>query len=159
MVEESLRVELNGLRRLLVLGVGNELEGDDGAGIELVRRLKRKWRSSRRLRAVEGGVAPENLILPLRDFAPSHILVVDSADMGLSPGSIRIVDKGEIAGFTISTHGFSLSLLVDYLEREVGAKVIVVGVQPFSVEVGQKISKPVLRALVSLMRMLSPVAL
>jgi hydrogenase 3 maturation protease len=155
MFEESLRMRLKSVKRLLVLGIGNELEGDDGAGIVLARRLKKDWGMSGRLCALEVGLAPENFISAIRGFDPSHILVVDAADMGLSPGSARIVEKSEIAGLAVSTHGLSLSFLIDYLEKELGVTIIVVGVQPLRVGLPKRISKSVIETLDSLEKMLS----
>lgn len=155
MDEESLRTRLKDAERLLVLGVGNEFEGDDGVGVALVRRLKKRWRSSRRFCAIDAGLTPENSIAAIRRFDPTHVLLVDAADMGLPPGSIGIIERSMISGVAISTHGLSLSLIVDYLEREIGARVTVVGIQPLRVSPGERISETVAESLSSLESFLS----
>ncbi|WXG43078.1 MAG: hydrogenase maturation peptidase HycI [Promethearchaeati archaeon SRVP18_Atabeyarchaeia-1] len=148
-------MRLKDAKRLAVLGIGSVLQGDDEAGLELARRLSRERRLSRRVRAIEAGMAPENFISAIRRFNPSQILVIDAADMGLPPGSIRIVDRGEIAGLPISTHGLPLSFLIEYLEKELGVGILVVGIQPLRVGPGEGISKPVKESLDLLERILS----
>nr|MDO8134273.1 hydrogenase maturation peptidase HycI [Candidatus Njordarchaeum guaymaensis] len=142
----TLKEKLKGFKRLLVLGVGNQLKGDDAAGIEFARQLKRRVGLSSEMSIIEAGVAPENFTWGVRKFHPSHILVVDAAQMGMRPGSTRIVEKGEIAGFSFSTHNLSLSFLVGYLEKEFDSEVIIVGIEPSNLEFGETISKPVMDA-------------
>lgn len=153
----SLRMRLKGVRRLLVLGIGNESEGDDGAGIALARRLRRRWRSSKRFRAIDVGLTPENSIAAVRRYDPSHILLVDAADMGLLPGSVRIIEKENVSGLTISTHGLSLSLIADYFEKEIGAKVTLIGIQPLKVGPAKRVSEPVAESIDSLESILSEI--
>jgi len=64
--------------RLSALG---EMRGDDAAGIEVVRRLRHKLKSSKVL-LVEGGVAPENFTSNIRRFKPSHVIFIDATDFG-----------------------------------------------------------------------------
>jgi hydrogenase 3 maturation protease len=150
MSENSLREKMRGIRHLLIVGVGNELGGDDGAGIELSRQLKKEFRNSRKVNIIEAGTAPENFISVVRRLHPSHVLIVDAAQMGLPPGSARIVEKDEITGFSFSTHAPPLSLLVDRLQNDSGALITVVGIEPLNVGFGKKLSKPVMNSIVNL---------
>jgi hydrogenase 3 maturation protease len=130
--------------------VGNELKGDDAAGIEFVRRLKRQVGKSDVVNIVEAGVAPENFMWVIRKFHPSHILIVDAAKMGMSPGSVRIVEKSEVAGFNFSTHNLSLSFLVSYFEKEFESDVVIIGIEPLNSDFETAVSKPVMDAVESL---------
>jgi hydrogenase 3 maturation protease len=152
MVLIPLKRRLRGFTRLLVLGIGNQLKGDDAAGIELARQLKRQVGLSKEISVVEGGVAPENFTWVIRDVHPSHILIVDAAKMGMQAGSMRIVEKGEIDSFSFSTHNLSLSFFADYLEKEFGSKVTIVGIEPSNSDFGKGISKPVMESLKVLVR-------
>jgi hydrogenase 3 maturation protease len=78
--------------------------------------------------------------------------------MGLPPGSVRIIEREMISGLTISTHSLSLSLIAEYLEKEMGTNVTVVGIQPLNVGSGQRISEPVAQSLNSLENVLSSVS-
>jgi hydrogenase 3 maturation protease len=75
---------------------------------------------------------------------------VDAAQMGLPPGSARIVEKDEITGFGFSTHALPLSVLVDRLQKDSGAFVTVVGIEPLNVGFGKTLSEPVMNSIVNL---------
>jgi hydrogenase 3 maturation protease len=62
------------------------------------------------------------------------VIIVDAADMGLPPGTIQLLDPGDITGISFATHALPLSVLAGYLESETGCSVIVMGIQPRSVE-------------------------
>ena len=132
-------------RQVVVLGVGSELRGDDAAGVLVAARLARRGPSG--VHVIVGGTAPENLTAEVRSLSPSHLLIVDSADMGESPGSVRVIVPAEIGGASFSTHSLPLSLLAEYVRRETGCRVTVVGMQPRSVEPGRGVSHEVERAI------------
>jgi len=157
MARNSLTERMRGIKLLLIIGVGNELGCDDGAGIELSRRMKREFQGSRRVRIIEAGTTPENLTSIVRRLRPSHILLVDAAKMGLVPGSTRILERSEISGFSFSTHSLPLSLLIDYLEKNSRAVITVVGIEPLNVGFGKKLSKPVVDGIADLVRILKQI--
>jgi len=154
MYENSLKERLRDSEHLLIVGVGNELGSDDGAGVELSRKLKREFRGAKKVSVIEGGTTPENFTSIIRKLRPSHILIIDAAQMGLRPGSVRIIEKGEISGFGFSTHSLPLSFLIDYLEKNSRAIVVVVGIEPLNVGFGKQLSKPVADSIVNLVRVL-----
>ncbi len=94
-----------------------------------------------------GGTAPENVTGEVRRLAPTHVLLVDSAEMGEAPGSVRLIGAGRIAGTSFSTHSLPLSVLARYLERELGSRVIVIGIEPKSLAFGGRLSPEVERAI------------
>jgi len=159
LLEDVLLERLRGASRLLVLGVGNELKGDDGGGVELARRLKEEGYLQRGVRIIEAGATPENFTAAIRKYHPSHVLIVDVAEMGLQPGSVRIVEKDDMAGLSFSTHVLPLSLLIDYLQNELDAKVVVLGIEPLRLEFGRGISDPVMKGIISLVGLLRKVLL
>jgi hydrogenase 3 maturation protease len=79
---------------------------------------------------IDGGSAPENDIVAIRELRPERLLIVDATDMGLNPGEIRIVDPDDIAEmFMMTTHNMPLNYLIDQLKEDVG-EVIFLGIQP-----------------------------
>jgi hydrogenase 3 maturation protease len=154
MYENSLKEKLRDIGHLLIIGVGNELGCDDAAGVELSRQMRREFRRSKKVDIIEAGTTPENYISSIRKLRPSHILIVDAAQMGLSPGSVRIIERSEIGGFAFSTHSLPLSFLIDYLEKNSQAVVIVVGIEPLDVGFGKKLSKPIAKSIVDLVGIL-----
>ena len=139
--------------RVVVCGIGNDLRGDDAAGILCLQRLRRalSGRSAgsapvRPVLFVDGGETPENETGKMRHFHPDLVLLIDAARGGRPSGEIFTVDPESIADEEISTHRISLSLLVRYLEESVGARVLCLGIEPVSTSLHAPISDPVRRA-------------
>ncbi len=92
-VTETLKKCLDGCRRVAVLGVGSELRGDDAAGVLVVRDLRNlvseRPFSSLVFEGFEGANAPENMTGFITSFKPTHILVIDAAEIGASTGECR----------------------------------------------------------------------
>ncbi len=134
-------------RPVVVLGVGSPLRSDDAAGLHVAAGLAAELR--RRplpgLTVIEAGPAPENFTSEIRRLHPAAVLLVDCARMGEAPGTLRLVEPGEIAGVSFGTHGLPLSVLAGYLQNETGCSVIFVGIEPQSVEPGETLS-PAVRA-------------
>ena len=80
----------------VLLCVGNSMMGDDGAGPLLAEKCaaapKGNWV------VIDGGSAPENDIVAIRELRPTRLLIVDATDMGLNPGDIDQLkeDIGEV---------------------------------------------------------------
>ena len=94
----------------LVIGVGNEWRGDDGAGLAVARRLRDAG-----VRAVARGGEPVGL-LDAWEGEP-RVILVDAVDSGARPGSVHRVDA--TAGalppelFRTSTHHLSVADAVE----------------------------------------------
>ena len=127
-----------------MIGVGNPLRSDDGAGVLVARRLAK--RATDHLLVIEAGQAPENRTAELRRFAPDLVLLVDAADMGGAPGAIGWIAEEAIDGLSASTHSLPLSMLARYLKLELGCRVMFLGIQPASNEMGERVSEKVLQA-------------
>ncbi len=132
--------------RTAVLGVGSEFNGDDAAGIVVVRRLLKGKGEMEALLAVEGGAAPENATATLRRFAPELVIFVDCADMDAAPGTIAWLDVNDLDGLSATTHSLPLSVLAKYLQTEIGCEIGLIGIQPETLAFGAPFSPPVQRA-------------
>ncbi|MBS7653338.1 hydrogenase maturation peptidase HycI [Candidatus Bathyarchaeota archaeon] len=130
-------------RRIVVVGVGNPMRGDDKVGMLIVDLLKKKKKDNVSLKNVlliKTGSVPENFTGKIRRFDPTHVLIIDAAEMGGEPGEARLLSIETIEGVSISTHNLPLNLLAGFIERMTGAKVAVIGVQPKETEFGARIS-------------------
>ncbi len=148
---QELKNKITGYTKLVVIGVGNEMNGDDAAGMFIAKELQ-KTLSNPNVEVFLGGTTPENLTGPIKKTKASHILVIDAADFGGEPGGTKILDKEQIEGAGFSTHSFPLSVFVDYLEQETGAAVVLFGIQPKSMRAGDGISREVEEALRKMIR-------
>jgi hydrogenase 3 maturation protease len=132
--------------QVALLGIGNELNADDGAGVMVARALHLRWAAHRELLALEAGTAPENLGGPLRRFAPDLVLMVDAVEMGAPAGTVAILDWDRLDGLSASTHTLPLSVLAAYLGSELRCQVVLIGIQAGCLALGQPLSAPAQRA-------------
>ena len=129
--------------RVAVMGVGNELKGDDALGVRVARALGPRARASERVLVIEAGLAPENFCSLLRRFKPDLIILVDAVQMSQRPGTVRALDLNSAARSGLSTHNASLHTLVDYLQVELGCEFLVLGVQAAEFAFEAPLSPPV----------------
>lgn len=134
---------LDGAKRIAVLGIGSELRGDDIAGILVAQSILKRNRT-KRLKAFLGGTAPENITGQIRKFKPSHTIIIDTAEMKESPGTILLLKPEELSkDITFSTHKMPAEVLIEYLIKSMGSAVTFIGIQPSTVKFGVKPSKKV----------------
>jgi hydrogenase maturation protease len=129
-------------RRIVVLGAGNPDKGDDGAGVAAAAGLKKRLSPAerRRFRVLSGGPAPENLTGKIRAFGPGLVVLLDAALGGREPGSLFRVDPETISDDGVSTHRISLGFLVRYIEESIRCPVIMLGIEPKSMDKGAELT-------------------
>ena len=140
--KEDLKEFLKNRDKIVVLGIGNSLRGDDFSGSLTARRLKQEL-NDEKVTIIDGGSVPENFTGQIKKESPTHIILIDAADMGKTPGYLRLIEKEEISRYNISTHAMPLSFLINYLEHTTDARIILVGIQPREMELNEKISPEV----------------
>ncbi len=123
-----------------MVGVGAELNGDDAVGVIIARKLQPLLREQPDVFVLEGGSVPESIIGPLRKFSAELVILIDATDLRDEPGTIRWIDQNQICGSSFSTHSLPLTLLCQFLEQEISCEVLILGVQPESIEFGQPLS-------------------
>ncbi len=133
-------------RRIVVLGLGNILNRDEGAGVYAVKELEKilpeGWKEQVEL--VDGGVLGMDL-LPCVEGA-THLLILDAADLQGQPGEIREFSGEALKTFfmgKISWHqlGFQEVLEVARVRGHYPGQVHLIGVQPGNMEVGLGLSE------------------
>jgi hydrogenase 3 maturation protease len=155
----NLKKRLENAKRIMILGVGSELRSDDAAGALVAARIKSKIPSGESLPlcVLIGGSAPENVTGQIKKYAPTHLIIVDAAEIGATPGEWRIIEPEEAGGITFSTHDLSLSMMVDYLRQSIAADVFILGIQPKSLEFMGCASNEVMESVEEFSRMLGEV--
>ncbi len=138
-------------RRLAILGIGNELNADDAAGVLVARQINARLDPAEvnppgSLLVVEAGPSAESFTGPLRRFAPELVVLVDAAELHEPPGTILCFDWREAQGLSASTHTLPPSMLAQFLTRELGCGVALIGIQAKSLELDGPVSPEVLRA-------------
>ena len=126
-------------RRILVAGVGNIFLGDDGFGVEVVRRLAGR-ELPEGVEVVDFGIRGMDLAYALQgDY--EVVVFVDAAPRGKEPGTVYLIEPEieEDGEMSLDTHGMD-PVKVIKLARALGAKptrTLVVGCEPKVVVSGE----------------------
>jgi len=80
---------------LLVLGLGNVLCGDDGAGVIALHQLRRNYELPDRVRLVDGGTLGLDLLALVA--ASDRVLMIDAVRCDAQPGSIVVLEGDAVA--------------------------------------------------------------
>jgi hydrogenase 3 maturation protease len=143
---EPFEGRLRGATRLAIMGVGSELRADDAAGLIVADLAERATRRRGDVLVVKACTAPENFLGVVIGFEPSHLAIVDCAELDAPPGTVRLFPVQAIGGVSSSTHSLPLSIVIDYLRKSHPCEVIVVGIQPENLEFDGRPTKAVLAA-------------
>jgi hydrogenase 3 maturation protease len=127
-VFDTLRRRIKNARRLAIVGIGDELIPPDRLGMFLAQEIGEHQIPG--VRIFFAGTVPESITGPLRRYQPGHVLFLDAADMGARPGTIAIIEPELVRVSLISTHILPLTVVMDYVEREIGTGVTLLGIQP-----------------------------
>src|SRR5215212_8060542 len=140
---------------MIVAGFGNVLRGDDGFGVEVVRRLQHEGAAPEGTVCLEigtGGVALAQELMTACD----RLVIVDAMTRGGAPGSVYILRvDGVDAARTVDMH-MAVPARVLELARAMGTlprEVFLVGCEPAVVDdLTMDLSGPVQGAIASAMR-------
>ena len=91
-------------RRVLILGVGNVLFGDDGFGPAVAEYLQKNVKLPDDMYVMDVGIGAGDILfnIALSQTRPKKIIVLDAVDVKRKPGEV----------FTLATFGAGVSLLV-----------------------------------------------
>ena len=124
----SLAGRIKNTGRLAIVGIGDELNPHDRLGMFAAQVI-----GEQKIPGGEvflAGTVPESITGPLRRYRPDHVLFLDSADMDARPGAIALIEPEQIHASLLSTHVLPLPVVMEYVERETGAGVTLLGIQP-----------------------------
>jgi hydrogenase 3 maturation protease len=154
----DIRTELS--RRLkgkvLLIGTGNTLRGDDGAGPAIVALLEGVVDAS----LLDVGEVPESYFSRIQAAQADTIVVIDAADFGAAPGDLAVLETEDIAGCGVSTHQMPLDLFFRFIKENSRAEMFALGIQPAQIGFGESMSPAVaasVHALAELLQDLLPV--
>jgi hydrogenase maturation protease len=136
--------------RILIVGFGNDLAGDDGAGLE-VARLLRRWEWPPGVRIEEGG--SDSLRIPGLWRGESRVWLVDAILGGRPPGSLCRLGHQEILAVPqrhATVHGLSLPESLRWISLAyptmASVRYELWGIEPRRVEFAAGLSPTVARA-------------
>ena len=134
----------------LVLALGNPDRGDDGVGQAVLRDLTARGGLPQEVEVLDGGLAGLETCLLLQGRRKA--LIVDAAEMGLTPGEWRSLEVGEslLAGElrpgVLHSAGLREALQLAAALNELPERVTVFAVQPGRIDWGSGLTWPVSQA-------------
>ncbi len=129
------------MTKTLVLGIGNNLLTDEGAGIHVIHHLQEICPESPDVTFLDGGTL--SFVLAGELAAHQRLIVVDAAHMGLNPGEITCFEDADmdsyLKGNRKSVHEVGLTDLLDIarLSGHYPRKRALIGIQPLSLDWGE----------------------
>ena len=82
-LEKDLKNWLVNAKKIVIVGIGNPIRKDDYVGLKIVENLKGKL--SEKVLLLEAETVPENYLLDIEEFSPTHVILIDAAFLGLMP--------------------------------------------------------------------------
>jgi hydrogenase maturation protease len=141
----------------LVLGFGNVLLSDDGAGVRLVERLRSELGTDA-AQFVDAGTLSFSLLSYVEEA--ESMLVIDAADLHADPGEIGLFEGAAMDDFLKSArrrtvHEIGLTDLLDMarLHDCLPERRALLCIQPLRIDWSEKLSAPVAKALPDAVRM------
>lgn len=138
--------------KTVVLGLGNTLLGDDGAGIVALHELQSRISDNGSVEFIDGGTLSFTLTDVLYDA--DNLIVIDAAQLNKEPGVVQVFTDDDMDGFVrsgkcSSVHEVSLAELMDMarLLETLPSRRALVGVQPHTVDWADQPTEPVMKAI------------
>lgn len=135
------------MTRSVVLGIGNILLSDDGAGVHVARRLDALLKNRTDVQVIDGGTLSFTLAPVIEDA--DRLIVIDAAQLHAAPGTVRTLFGPEFDAFVgkpkLTVHEVGLVDLLDIarLMDAVPPQRALVAVQPLCATWGSTLTKDV----------------
>ncbi|WP_457612438.1 hydrogenase maturation peptidase HycI [Methanocaldococcus sp.] len=129
---EKLKCWLNGCKKLAIIGLGNELKGDDAVGVYILKKFikEKEYLIKNNILFINAQTVPDFFLGIIKEFSPTHIIFIDCVLANKNPGEIILVDENSIKSYSYSTHTFPLEVIIKYIKKDSNAKVKIIGVEP-----------------------------
>jgi len=141
-----------GVDKTVVLGVGNTLLADEGAGIHAIRRMQSDGGWAEDVEFVDGGTLSFTLAQTIEDA--DRLIVVDAVELGGAPGTVRVFEGVAMDDFlggnrkrSVHEVGLIDLMAIALLADRLPARRALVAIQPALVDWSEEPSQPVALAI------------
>lgn len=138
--------------KTLILGIGNILLRDEGAGIHVLHRLAGLLAERDDVELLDGGTLSFTLAGAIEDAA--RLIVIDAAQLNAAPGTTQVFAGDEMDAFIggnrkCSVHEVSLIdlMAIAHLTGQLPAQRALIGIQPGEIDWGETPSAAVSAAI------------
>lgn len=143
---------MTGSHKTLILGIGNVLLSDEGAGVHAIRQLADLAAQRNDIELMDGGTLSFSLAGAIEDAA--HLIVIDAAQYDGVPGTTKVFVGEQMDTFIgsnrkCSVHEVSLIdlMAIALLSGQLPQQRALIGIQPHSIDWGETPSPPVASAI------------
>ncbi len=126
-------------KRIVIMGVGNRMRGDDAIGCLISDDLK----NENGLTVIDCGSAPENYIDKVIFLKPDQVIIIDACNFKSEPGRFKLFSEKQIDKISqnlISTHNLPLNLTVTMIKKQLPCEIQLLGIQPQQINFGKGLS-------------------
>jgi hydrogenase maturation protease len=145
----SKTMESHRAQETVVVGVGNTIHSDDGAGVHALQRLQQDPRLPGGVTFIDGGTTGIELLAYVHDCP--RLLLLDAVDVGEPAGTVLRMAGADLRGLPCgaSVHQLGVADLLATLPvvSDIPREIVLLGVQPASTDWGTELSPPVQSAL------------
>jgi len=132
--------------RAVVLGIGNTILTDEAAGVRAAMALADAYRIPDNVQVIDGGTSGMEMIEDLSDL--DLLVVIDVVKTGAAPGTVVKIAGDDIPVFfrrKLSPHQIALPDVLASLELlgTMPREIVVLGVEPVSLELGMEMTPTV----------------
>ena len=140
----------NNPKLIKVIAVGNDLYGDDGIGNAVLQVLE-QIPDMKDVELIDGATDALGLIDHFSET--DHVIIVDAAQMGEKPGTVKVFSKEEvklkIKMDHLSVHGISLAETFDIAQAvdSLPKNITIIGIEPKNIGISQNLSDVVTQSI------------
>ena len=130
--------------QITILGIGNTLYTDEGLGVHAIAALEKQYGQDAQVELIDGSTDGMSLLGPVEDT--DYLIVIDAINAGKEGGTIIELHGNDIPayyGIKMSIHqlGFQEVLLASKLREKYPKNIVMIGMQPTSLELAIGLSK------------------
>lgn len=131
-----------------VIGVGNDLMGDDAIGPHIVRELIKRKVLPEEVLLIDEGRGGMRLVHHIKDM--DRVIIIDAADIGKDPGDYMVFRPEEVesikdlSGTNIHEWDLLKMLELSKMLGECPKEVLILAIQPKDLKLGEEISSELL---------------
>ena len=138
--------------RILILGLGNTLLSDEGAGIHALNALQTHLADCADIDFLDGGTLSFTLAGPIEDA--DRLIVIDAAQLHAEPGAVQVFVDADMDRYLGSNNKRSVHevglidlMIIARLTDRLPQRRALIGIQPRDIDWGDQPSAPVAAAI------------
>ncbi|MFW9938858.1 MAG: hydrogenase maturation protease [Candidatus Thorarchaeota archaeon] len=126
--------------KIVFMGIGEEKLTDDGVGPYVISELLINFKMINPFKGkflfINAGTDPMARIEEIINFKPSHLILIDTCTLNKPPGTVAIIERGDISEYVpISSHTIPIHIVIDLLLKKIPEMgVIMIGFVPESLQ-------------------------